>query len=142
MNARRSAAVQKRKWSHGSDRVCLSWNRCVALVLGLLWLTIRIVRHAWKGKTGLVSSAEAALENVRSACKELRKDYPGVADNFSNGLAIGVFEAHELHNALILALQKLDSGDVSGAKQEIGRIKLRYDEVAYMIEKDREQAKR
>ena len=111
------------------------------MVLGLLWLTIRIVRHAWRDTTPKVYTVEAALEKVRSACKELRKYYPDAADNFSNGLAAGVFKAHGLNNDLILALEKLDSGDVSGAKAEIGRIQLWYTEVAYLMEKDREQAK-
>lgn len=114
----------------------------IAAVLGLLWLTIRIVRHAWKGATVKAYTVEAALAKVRTALEELRKYYPGVADNFSNGLATGVLDAHGLDVALTLALEKLDSGDLSGAREQVERIKLWYDKVTDLIQAEREQATR
>jgi hypothetical protein len=110
-----------------------------AAVLGLLWLAIRVVRHAWRGTTKEIYTAEAALQQVRGALTDLRRNYPGVADNFSNGLASGVFEALGLYEALNLALHKLDSGDFQGAKQEISRIQEWYEGVEDMIRKERGQ---
>jgi hypothetical protein len=112
----------------------------VAATIGLLWLVIRVVRHAWKGAVTEMYTADVALQKVRSAVKELRSHYPGVADNFSNGLAVGVFETLGLNDALNLSIHKLDSGDLTGAREEISRIKEWYDEVEGMISMEREQA--
>jgi hypothetical protein len=112
-----------------------------AAVLGLLWLVIRVVRHAWKGTTRDIYTAEAALQQVQRALADLRKNYPGVADNFSNGLASGVFDSLGLNEALNLALHKLDSGDLQGAKEEVSRIQEWYEGVEDMIRREREQAR-
>ncbi len=108
-----------------------------AASLGLLWLVIRVARHAWNGTAKETYAAECALQQIQKALTDLRKNYPGVADNFSNGLASGVFEALGLNKALNLAIQKLDSGDLQGAREEISRVQEWHEGVEDMIRTER-----